>query len=251
MIANRLRALRREKEMSKRELVSMLPLNYSTYANYESGFREPNSEVLQMLARHFNVSVDYLLGVSENRRTADEIAMLDENEHMVIAKYRKLDSHGRELFELVLNKEFERVNFTDIPPGQWVVLPVYPQGAVARLGVYLGDDVVNYEEMRFMSTPVSLDADFCVQVHNDSMIPKIYDEDIIFVKSMPKIEPDNVGIFIYDGEILCRRLRVDYLKKRVLLEPINRSYSNIEITMPSKLQTIGMVIGIAERDNIN
>ena len=81
MIADRLRALRKEHGLSKRGLVSKLPLNYSTYANYESGFREPNSEILQMLARHFGVSLDYLLGVSENRRKADEIAILSESEN--------------------------------------------------------------------------------------------------------------------------------------------------------------------------
>ena len=67
MIAKRLTALRAETGLSKRELVSLLPLNYSTYAKYELGFREPNSDVLQMLAKHFGVSVDFLLGVSEVR----------------------------------------------------------------------------------------------------------------------------------------------------------------------------------------
>jgi transcriptional regulator with XRE-family HTH domain len=33
-IGDRLRLLRKEKNMSKRELVETLPLNYSTYANY-------------------------------------------------------------------------------------------------------------------------------------------------------------------------------------------------------------------------
>jgi len=248
MIAERLRILRREKNMSKRELVSVLPLNYSTYANYESGFREPNSEVLQLLARHFGVSVDYLLGVSDNRRTADEIAVLDEKEHGIITKYRQLDSYGRKLIDLVIENEFARVSAASSKnKAQWIVLPVYPQRAVTGFGLYLDSDTADFEQAKFVPTPVSQEADFCVLIKGDSMVPKICDNDIVFVKAMPRIEADNVGIFVYDGEVMCKRLRVDNLKKRVLLESINRSYANKEITMPDKLQTIGMVIGIAER----
>ena len=61
-IAARLRGFRLERGVSKRALTFELPLNYSTYANYESGFREPNCEVLLLLAHYFEVSVDYLVG---------------------------------------------------------------------------------------------------------------------------------------------------------------------------------------------
>ena len=253
MISERLRTLRREKNISKRELVSKLPLNYSTYANYESGFREPNSEVLQMLAKHFGVSIDYLLGVSDNRKTADEVAVLTDDEHEHIIQYRQLDTHGRTLVNIVLQKECERVNFINPlyqgrSDDQWVRLPVYQQKMAARLDSYLGEEGdAAYELMRFVLTPVSQKADFCILIQGDSMEPKICDEDIVFVKSMPKIDPDNVGIFVYDGESYCKRLRVDSLKERIFLESINRSFAPKEITQPENLRTIGLVIGIAER----
>ena len=108
MIAERLKTLRCEQGITKRELVSRLPLNYSTYANYESGFREPNSEVLQLLAKHFCVSIDFLMGVSNNRKTADEIAVLTDDEHNHVTNYRQLDLHGREIVDIILQKELER-----------------------------------------------------------------------------------------------------------------------------------------------
>src|SRR5262245_16840553 len=111
MIAERLRTLRKESGLSKRDLVSRLPLNYSTYANYESGFREPNSEVLQMLSRYHGVSIDYLLGVSDNRKKADDIAVLTDAENDYINNYRQLDTHGRELINMLMEKELERVSF--------------------------------------------------------------------------------------------------------------------------------------------
>ena len=256
IIGERLRTLRRENGMSKRELVSMLPLNYSTYANYESGFREPNSEVLQVLAKHFNVSIDYIIGITENRKKADEVAVLTESEHEHIMKYRSLDEHGREIVDLILTKEYERTNFHSNKPiaehkhiidNQWVTLKVYQQQASAGLGNYLHDDSDHdYEAMRFAATPVSLKADFCVKIKGDSMEPKICDGNIVFVKAMPQIDPDNVGIFTYEGESYCKRLRIDQKKGIVYLESLNKSYAPKQVTQPEYLRTMGLVIGIAE-----
>ena len=255
IIAERLRTLRREKNLSKRELVGMLPINYSTYANYESGFREPNSEVLQMLARHFGVSIDYLMGMTENRRKADEVAILTDAEHDHIIQYRQLDTHGKSLVDVVMSKELERVNFMGAKvqgsknqvDEQWVTLNVYQQQASAGLGSYLTDDSdTDYEVMRFVATPVSEKADFCVRIRGDSMEPKICDGDIVFVKAAPKVEPDNVGIFVYDGEAYCKRLRIDNKKGAIFLESLNKSYAPKQITQPEYLRTVGLVIGIAE-----
>lgn len=254
MIAERLRLLRCERKISKRELVSSLPINYSTYANYESGFREPNSDVLQLIARHFDVSVDYILGASDNRKKADDVAVLNEHEHEHIQQYRRLDVHGREMVDMVLQKQIERVNLLIMErrsgDGQdtRIELPVYQQRDTVGLGCYIGNDVCNqFELMRFMSTAVSQKADFCVLVEGDSMEPKIFDNDIVFVKAMPRIEPDNIGLFMYEGEPYCKRLRVDYKNGSIYLESLNKAVSPMLIAKPEKLRTIGLVIGIAER----
>ena len=255
IIAERLRTLRREKNLSKRELVGLLPINYSTYANYESGFREPNSEVLQMLARHFNVSIDFLMGMTENRRKADEVAILTDTEHDHIVQYRQLDAHGKGLIDVVMTKELERINFLGAKAqgankhmdDQWVTLNVYQQQASAGLGSYLTEDSdADFEVMRFMATPVSQKADFCVRVKGESMEPKICDSDIVFVKATPKVEPDNVGIFVYDGEAYCKRLRIDTKKSTIFLESLNKSFAPKQILQPEYLRTVGLVIGIAE-----
>ena len=255
VIAERLRTLRRERDLSKRELVGMLPINYSTYANYESGFREPNSEVLQMLAKHFNVSIDFLMGMTENRRKADEVAVLTDDEHTHIVQFRQLDNHGKGLINVVMQKELERVNFlgakaqgiNKLEDEQWITLSVYPQQAAANLGNYLADDNdTEFEIMRFAATPVSQNADFCIRVKGDSMEPKICDGDIVFVKAAPMVEPDNVGVFVYDGEAYCKRLRIDNKKSAVYLESLNKSYAPKQVQEPEYLRTVGLVIGIAE-----
>jgi len=256
MVAERLKTLRREQKLTMRKLVSALPINYSTYANYESGFREPNSEVLQILAKHFSVSIDYLLGVSDNRKKAEEIAILNDHEHELICNYRKLDTHGKEMVDLVLQKELERVfqtakelaaqeNQTD---DRWVTLRVFHQRASAGLGSYLSDDSDNdYESMRFMATTISNRADFCVKIKGESMEPKICDGDIVFVRAVPKVEIDSVGIFVYEGEAYCKRLRLDQKKGTLFLESLNKTFAPKRVTNPEALRTVGLVIGIAEK----
>ena len=257
MIAERLRALRIESELSKRDLVSLLPLNYSTYANYESGFREPNSDVLQMLAKHFNVSVDYLLGVSDSKRKVDEVAILNDHEHDFFVKYRLLDSHGQELVDIVLQKEYERQNFfngsNDFTKkstfdGKWITHKVYQQKSCQSLGNYfVQEGELDYELLRFATTPVSEKADFCIQIDKVNMEPKIMGGDIVFVKATPRVEPDSVGIFVYDGKTHCNRLKVDIKSRSILLESLNRKILPIKVTKPEELVTVGLVIGIAER----
>jgi SOS-response transcriptional repressor LexA len=256
VIAERLRLLRREKGLSKRDLVKMLPLNYSTYANYESGFREPNSDVLQMLARHFGVSIDFVIGATENRMRADEVAVLTDAEHTHIMQYRTLDTHGRELVDIVLHKETERLTFPNthavvgaqqVVDNRWIVLKVYNQKSAAALGSYLTvESDKDYELMRFAATPVSEKADFCVKVNGDSMEPKIFDGNIVFIKAAPKIDADNVGVFVYEGEAYCKRLRIDHKKGTVILESLNKSYAPKVIENPAALRTVGLLIGISE-----
>ena len=257
MIAERLRALRLESELSKRDLVSLLPLNYSTYANYESGFREPNLDVLQMLARHFNVSVDYLLGVSDSKRKVDEVAVLNDQEHDFFVKYRQLDTHGQELIDMVLQKEYERHNFfssvNDFTKkstfdGKWITHKVYQQRSCHCLSNYfVHEGELDYELLRFATTPVSEKADFCIQIDKRNMEPRIMGGDIVFVKATPRIEPDSVGIFVFDGQTCCNRLKVDIKSKSILLESLNRKISPVKVDKPEDLITVGLVIGIAER----
>ena len=59
---NRLHQLRAEKGISMKETARQLNMPYTTYVNYEKGTREPNSETLILLAKFYNVSIDYLIG---------------------------------------------------------------------------------------------------------------------------------------------------------------------------------------------
>ena len=59
---NRIKELRELKNKNMKEVARELNLPYTTYVNYEKGEREPNSEMLILIANYFGVSIDYLLG---------------------------------------------------------------------------------------------------------------------------------------------------------------------------------------------
>ncbi|GKU82229.1 helix-turn-helix domain-containing protein [Niallia sp. NCCP-28] len=56
-----LQELRKSKNWSQQETADMLGIAKSTYAGYESGYREPSLRALMQIADLFNVSVDYIL----------------------------------------------------------------------------------------------------------------------------------------------------------------------------------------------
>jgi transcriptional regulator with XRE-family HTH domain len=65
MISKRLSKLRKKKNWSLQYTANLLGIAKSTYAGYESGYRQPSLEALKELAVLFETSVDYLLGMTE------------------------------------------------------------------------------------------------------------------------------------------------------------------------------------------
>lgn len=67
---NILKTQRLSKNMTQSQLAQKLGLTKSVISAYETGLRMPSYDILIHIARIFNVSTDFLLGV-ENKRTID------------------------------------------------------------------------------------------------------------------------------------------------------------------------------------
>jgi transcriptional regulator with XRE-family HTH domain len=59
---NRLKELRKSRNLTQDEMAKKIRIPRSTYSNYESGKREPDYHTLEQITDYFGVSVDYLLG---------------------------------------------------------------------------------------------------------------------------------------------------------------------------------------------
>lgn len=62
----RLKELREKRKISQVKLSIDLNLNQNTISRYENGVREADYKTLIMFADYFNVSLDYLLGRTNN-----------------------------------------------------------------------------------------------------------------------------------------------------------------------------------------
>lgn len=65
MFAERLKLLRNEKKITQAELASLMKVGRPTIAGYETKGTQPDYEKLAWLASFFNVSTDYLLGLTD------------------------------------------------------------------------------------------------------------------------------------------------------------------------------------------
>lgn len=61
MFTEKLKALRLQRGLNKKQMSELLLMKYTTYNNYETGTREPNSDFLKTISKEFNVTIDYLL----------------------------------------------------------------------------------------------------------------------------------------------------------------------------------------------
>ena len=88
--AETLRQLIEEADISQKDLAHEINMSPSTLANYVQGSRSPDYETLMAIARHFNVTTDYLLGYELGEAN-------DPKEMKLMQIFRSLTSEQREI----------------------------------------------------------------------------------------------------------------------------------------------------------
>ena len=62
----RIRDLREDNDKTQKELAKELNCSQQVYSNYELGQRDIPTDILIKLSKYYGVSVDYILGISNN-----------------------------------------------------------------------------------------------------------------------------------------------------------------------------------------
>lgn len=75
--SSRLIALRKERNMTQADLAKAISKTRSTVSGYETEGKEPDYEMLCFLANYFDVTTDYLLGISNVRTHNDAVFVND------------------------------------------------------------------------------------------------------------------------------------------------------------------------------
>lgn len=133
MYNDRLRTLRKAQKITQAKLADALKINRTTYTNYELGKTEPSIRMLISLAHTLNTTVDHLIGFSDNTydveegtlrefalvaqeragysasRNPDKMEKLNDDEQILILKYRTLPKEKKnDVFNLI-DTEIEKV----------------------------------------------------------------------------------------------------------------------------------------------
>lgn len=97
-MANRIKQLREEQNMTQVRLSIELEVSQETISAYESGKHYPSVATLIRLSEIFNTSCDYILGLSDYRNypTCD-IKNISFSETNLLDSYRKLPCRKKEL----------------------------------------------------------------------------------------------------------------------------------------------------------
>lgn len=66
---NRLKDLREEKDLLQKEVASYLNITQTGYSKYETEMHDIPTSTLKALAKYYNVSIDYLLYLTDERKS--------------------------------------------------------------------------------------------------------------------------------------------------------------------------------------
>ena len=93
----RMRELRKEKGLNQRELAEKLGIKKNTYNGYETGKHRPNSNTLVKLSEEFNVTIDYLVGITnikEDKNNSD--LYFNQMELNMLNVFERLNDLGKQ-----------------------------------------------------------------------------------------------------------------------------------------------------------
>ena len=68
MAYRRIKELREDADLTQPEMASLLHMHKTTYVRYESGEREIPLNIAILIAKHHNVSLDYIAGLTKEKR---------------------------------------------------------------------------------------------------------------------------------------------------------------------------------------
>ena len=94
---DRIVELRTEYGLSQQDLARAINFGKSIIYYWENGEREPNTKALIALSNYFNVSIEYLLGISDEEKIySDYSARLTDKEKRLLKAFMQLDDVAQE-----------------------------------------------------------------------------------------------------------------------------------------------------------
>ena len=219
----------------------MVGVTGSAITNYEKETSHPKESVMYKLFEALKVDANYLFQDVVNVPKKNNDVTLSEFD--VIKKYRKLDDLGKEIVDLLLDKEVKRTEQlkeaknkdSHVREDQIIYLPEMYSRFSAGTGQYNSDS--GYEMAEVPYSPEAAQANYLITVSGDSMEPDFSNGDRVFIKSMPNIEIGEIGAWQVNGDLFIKE------KGNGELISVNPDYDNIKIGEYDEVSCLGKVLG--------
>jgi len=202
-IADFLKQLRKTSGLSANEVITKLKnydidISAKTLYGYESGLSMPNADAFVALCQIYKC---------DNPMKIFGTPSISSIEFHFLEKYRFLDTYGKELVSLILEKEYERSTAESSQP---VAVPVrlisyYYKNASAGTGQVIFDyppdtniEIPDIQEYKNVS--------YAIGVNGSSMEPLYHDGDILLIEATREMQIGDIGIFQVNEECFVKKL---------------------------------------------
>lgn len=201
-------SLLKEKQKTQKELTDYLGITQNAFTDWKSGRIKSYRKHLSKIAEFFNVSVDYLLGKEQEKKTPATAA--------------------------------EKSNLIPLSQNNVYSVPVV-ENVSAGFGSLAINDIVDYMPLYFTSA-YEAEETICIKVKGDSMFPKIEDGDIIQVHKQTSVDSGSIAVVLLDEEEGLVK-KVVYGPDWIELHSINPMYpvQRFEGRNVLRLRVVGLV----------
>lgn len=105
-VGSRIKELRENKNMTRNELADSIGVTVGAVSNYENEVSSPKEPILFKIMETLKCDANYLFQDAIQMPSMKNSVSIDE--FNIIEKYRALDTHGKEMVDFTLSKEWER-----------------------------------------------------------------------------------------------------------------------------------------------
>ena len=177
-------------------------------------------------------SVDFYIGVYKNKSA--DITLVNKIEADPHKKGEYIFSWLCDIVSAI-SGEFAEGETIDEDLSEGRVIPLFEFSVCAGDGFFIDDNIPHTD-----IADTTGFADFAVTVSGNSMEPTIMDNSVIFIKKEGAPEHKEVGLFVVDGSVMCKR----YIKqgRGYKLVPDNSEHKTISDEDISSITYLGKVI---------
>lgn len=159
----------------------------STFTDWKKGKSSPKIDKLQKIAEFFNVNIEWLTGVSDEKERPKDLEEWNKKLGILPIAKQKLPLLG------------------EVACGQ----PIF----------------ANEERESYIEAGTNIQADFCLKAKGDSMInARIHDGDIIFIRKQNTVNNGEIAVVIIDDSMTLKRVFYYPDDMKLVLQAENPKY---------------------------